>query len=242
MRRWLTLLLFIFASIFAGLSPATTTSAPSPISAEDELLRTASLVFRRAVATPAAAIPAAVLMRATAIAAVPSAVKDGRRYYGQGVVSARGARVDDWTPPAVIAFEGDLPLDLESRAVDFIVIAQTRRGLDYLIQGRIPGIGPYSMAPGALGHNALMRIDADLLAYIQFDNYFAGVTIDDCFVENDGVQRGVYDGRIRPPTRSRRRFFRALFCRIWRVLAIYCREMELSQRTILECEDGRRAV
>ncbi len=111
MHKWPALPLLIFASIFAGLSPAATTSALSPISDEDELLRTATLVFTRAVAMPAAAIPAAVLMRATAIAAVPSAVKDGRRYYGQGVVSARGARVDYWTPPAVIAFEGDIPLE-----------------------------------------------------------------------------------------------------------------------------------
>jgi lipid-binding SYLF domain-containing protein len=194
MRRWFTLLLFIFVSIFAGLSPATTTSAPST-SDEDELLRTATLVFTHAVATPAAAISAAVLMRATAIAAVPSAVKDGRRYYGRGVLSARGARADSWTPPAVIAFEGDLPLDLESRAVDFIVVAQTRRGLDYLIQGRIPGIGLHSMAAGALGHNALVRIDADLLAYIQFDNYFAGVTIDNWVVDDMTTSNAALYGR-----------------------------------------------
>jgi lipid-binding SYLF domain-containing protein len=195
MRRWFTLLLFIFVSIFAGLSPATTTSASAPTSDEDELLRTATLVFTRAVATPAAAIPAGVLMQAAAIAVVPSALKDGRRYYGQGVVSARRARVDYWTPPAVIAFEGDIPLDLESRAVDFVVIAQTRRGLDYLIQGRIAGIEPSSMAAGALGHNALVRIDADLLAYIQFDNYFAGVTIDNWVVDDMTTSNAALYGR-----------------------------------------------
>jgi len=195
MRKWSALPLLIFASIFAGLSPAATTSALSPILDEDELLRTATLVFTHAVAMPAAAIPASVLMRATAIAAVPSAVKDGRRYYGLGVVSARDARVDYWTPPAVIAFEGDIPLDLESRAVDFIVIAQTRRGLDYLIQGRIPGVGPNSMAAGALGHDALMRMDADLLAYVQFDNYFAGVKIDDWVVDDMTASNAVLYGR-----------------------------------------------
>ena len=229
MRKWFTLLLLIFASIFAGLSPATTTSAPSPTSDEDELLRTATLVFTRAVATPAAAIPVSALMRATAIAAVPSAVKDGRRYYGQGVVSARGARIDYWTPPAVIAFECDIPLDLESPSVDFIVIAQTRRGLDYLIQGRIPGIGPYSMVAGALGHNAPVRIDADLLAYIQFDNYFAGVTIDEWVVDDMTASNAALYGRPYSTddiVRGAGFFHLPSSARMWRdALAGYFREM-----------------
>jgi lipid-binding SYLF domain-containing protein len=229
MRKWSTLPLLIFASLFSALSPATTTSAPSPTSDEDELLRTATLVFTRAVATPAAAVPVSVLMRATAIAAVPSAVKDGRRYYGQGVVSARGARVDYWTPPAVIAFEGDIPLDLESRAVDFVVIAQTRRGLDGLIQGRVPGIGPYSMAAGALGRNALVRTDADLLAYIQFDTYFAGVTIDEWVVDDMTASNAALYGRPYSTddiVRGAGFFHVPSSARMWRdALAGYFREM-----------------
>jgi lipid-binding SYLF domain-containing protein len=195
MRNWPTLPLLIFVSIFAVLSPAATTSAPPPTSDENELLRTATLVFTRSVAAPAAAIPASVLMRATAIAAIPGAVKDGRRYYGQGVVSARGARADYWTPPAVIAFEGDIPLDLESPSVDFILIAQTRRGLDYLIEGRRPSMGRYSMTAGSLDHDAPVRIDADHLAYIRFDNYFAGVTIDDWRVDDMTASNAVLYGR-----------------------------------------------
>lgn len=229
MRTWSALPLLIFAGIFAALSPAATTSALPPIADEDELLRTATLVFTRAVAMPAAAIPASVLMRATAIAAMPSAVKDGRRYYGQGVVSARGARADYWTAPAVIAFEGDIPLDLESRSVDFIVIAQTRRGLDYLIQGRIPRIGPHFMDPGALGHNALVRIDADLLAYIQFDNYFAGVTIDNWVVDDMTASNAALYGRpfsTDDIVRGAGFFHVPSSARMWRnALADYFREM-----------------
>jgi lipid-binding SYLF domain-containing protein len=178
------------ASIFAALSPAAT--IPSD---EDELLSTATRVFARSVGTPAAAVPAAVLMRATAIAAIPGAVKDGPRYYGRGVVSARGARVDYWSPPAVIAFEGEMPLDLDSAALDFLIIAQTRRGLDYLTLGRFAASAPYAMVPGALGHNSPVRINADLLAYMQFDNYFAGVTINDWIVDDMKTSNAVLYGR-----------------------------------------------
>src|SRR5687768_4877786 len=104
--RHRTIRFIAIISILAGLSLAATTSATSPASHEDELLRNATLVFEHAVETPAAAIPAAVLMRAAAIAVIPAAAKDGTRFHGDGVFSARGGRVDDWTPPAVIAFEG----------------------------------------------------------------------------------------------------------------------------------------
>lgn len=229
MRKWSTHFILIFTGIAAALSPATTISASSPISDEDELLGASRLAFVRAVATPAAAIPASVLMRATAIAAVPAAVKDGRRYYGQGVVSARGARVDYWTPPAVIAFEGAIPLELKSPAVDFIVIAQTRRGLDYLIQGRIPDLAPYSMVAGALGHNAPVRIDADLLAYIQFDHYFAGVTIDDWVIDDMTASNAALYGRPYSTddfVRGAGFFHVPSSARMWReALADYFREM-----------------
>ena len=226
MRRWSTLFLLFAASTFAALSPAATTSAPSD---EDELLSAATRVFVRSVATPAAAVPAAVLMRATAIAAIPAAVKDGTRYYGRGVVSARGARFDYWSPPAVIAFEGEMPLDLDSASVDFLVIAQTRRGLDYLTLGRFAAAAPYVMVPGALGHNAPVRINADLLAYMQFDNYFAGVTIDDWIVDDIKASNAVLYGRPYSTddiVRGAGFFHVPSSARIWRnALADYFREM-----------------
>ena len=229
MLRGSTLLVLMVAGIFAGLSPAATTSALSPIPEEDDLLRSATNVFSRAVAAPAAAIPAAILMRATAIAAVPSAVRDGTRYYGRGVVSARGARPDQWTPPAVIAFEGDIPLDLEATAVDFLVIAQTRRGLAYLTLGRLPGTAPYSMVPGAVGHNAPIRIYADLLAFVRFDKYFAGVTIDNWTVDDMRASNAVLYGRPYSTddiVRGAGFFHMPSSARMWReALASYFRDM-----------------
>jgi lipid-binding SYLF domain-containing protein len=179
MRGWLTLFLLISASTLAGLPAATTTSATGTTSPEHELLQKATLVFQRAVDSPTAAIPAAVLMRATAIAVIPTAVKDGTRYYGQGVVSARGARPDVWTAPAVIAFEGAIPLDLEADIVDFVIVAETRRGLDSLIARRLSSVEAHPMTAGELGHGAPGRHGADLVAYLHFATYFAGVTIDD---------------------------------------------------------------
>jgi lipid-binding SYLF domain-containing protein len=165
-----------------SLPPASSLSAISPAVGEDELLADATFVFRRVVDQRAAAIPMSVLMQAHAIAVFPRAYKDGLRYYATGVMSARGANPNYWTPPAVLQVEGALPLDLESDTVDFILIAQTRRGLDYLIQERYTSPVIIPIAPGALGRDTGVRIGADLVAYMQFADYLAGVTVNDWIV------------------------------------------------------------
>jgi lipid-binding SYLF domain-containing protein len=187
--------LLAVSTILAGLLLVATTSATSPASNEDELLRNATLVFEHAVEPPAGAIPAAALMRATAVAVIPAAVKDGTRFYGNGVVSARGARGDAWTPPAVIGFEGAIPLDLDTGAVDFILVAQTQRGLDYFLQGLARSPATHSIAAGPLGHDTPVRIDADLLAYMKIGHYLAGVTVDDWVVHDMTASNAALYGR-----------------------------------------------
>ena len=201
----------------------------STISDEDALLRNAAAVFTRAVDTPATAIPASVLMRASAIAVVPAAVRDGTRYNGKGVMSARGARPDYWSPPTVIAFEGSIPLDLDGGEVDFVIIAQTRRGLDHLLNGQLGSAISRPIAPGAIGHSSPARIDADLVAYIHFDRYFAGVTIDGWAVDGLTASNAALYGRPYSADDIVRGagFFRLPHAaRIWRdVIATYFREM-----------------
>jgi len=192
MRRTFIAIGFSLCAL-AGLS-LTSVSATSPTSDEDELLQNAALVFARAVQRPATAIPAAVLMRATAIAVVPSATKDGIRYSGKGVMSERGARPERWTPPAIISFEGETPLDLEAGTLDFIFVAQTQRGADYLIADRTANIAVRPIAAGPLGHSSPQNGE-DLVAYIQFDRYFAGVTLDEWVVRGLTASNAALYGR-----------------------------------------------
>jgi len=219
------------ASIIAlsWLSLSATSSAPLPTTPEDDLLRNATLVFERAVDPGAAAIPASVLIRARAIAVFPRSARYGSGYSGRGVLSARGANPSYWTPPAVIAFEGTVPLDLESDAVDFVLVAQTPRGLDYLIQPQFVSPVVLPIVPGALGQDTRVRLDADLLGYMQFGDYFAGITIRDWSIREmrdanarlygrpystEDIVRGVGFFHLPPAARS------------WRgAIAAYFREM-----------------
>ena len=229
MRRWFTVLILTVASTFVWLPLTSTSSATPPTSLEDELLRDATVVLRRAVDTPAAAIPAFIMERARGIAVIPAAVKDGALYYGMGVVSARGANPELWTPPGVFAFQGAIPLDLKADALDFVLVAQTPRGLDYLTQERFATSVTHPIFPGPLGQDTRVRMNADLLAYMQFGEYFAGVTIDDWDItemreanqhlygrpySTDDILRGAGFFRLPPAAR------------LWReVLAAYFREM-----------------
>ena len=227
--RHRTIRLIPILSILVGLSLAATPSANSPTSREDELLRNATLVFEHVVETPAAAIPTAVLMRAAAIAVIPAATQDGIRFHGDGVVSARGGRADDWTPPAVIAFEGAIPLHLETGNADFILVAETQRGLDYFLQGRVRNASTLSIVAGPLGHDTPVRINADLVAYLKIGNHLAGVTIADCVIQEIRESNAVLYGR---PYSTDDIFRGAGFfhikgpIRMWReALAAYFREM-----------------
>jgi lipid-binding SYLF domain-containing protein len=227
MRPWATHI--TITSILAGLSLAATTSATSPASHEDDLLRNATLVFERAVESPAAAIPASVLSRATAIAVIPAAVRDGVRLYGDGVVSARGGRADNWTPPAVIAFEGAILLGLETGTADLILIAQTQRGLDYFVQGRVQGTTTEVIVAGPLRHETPVRTNADLFAYMKFGQYIAGITIEDCALHDLAASNAVLYGRAYSTddiVRGAGFFHNRGAIQLWRdALAAYFREM-----------------
>jgi lipid-binding SYLF domain-containing protein len=163
-------------SIVLALAWLVSSAVPSAIgqaSVEDEILHDATLVFRHAMSPPAA-IPPSVIAQARAIAVVPRAQRDGGLYYGVGVLSGRSG-FDGWTPPAVVSFQGELPLQLESNQVDFVVIALTSRGIDYLTQPEYAALLSDPIAAGPLKTPALTR--ADLVAYLRFSLMFAGVTI-----------------------------------------------------------------
>jgi lipid-binding SYLF domain-containing protein len=178
MRATLTALTLAVASTFALLS-VSVTSATSSSSLEDEVLRGATQVLMRAVDPQAPAIPPSVMARAIVVAVVPAAQKDGALYYGIGVLSARGGAFELWTPPAVFEFQGAIPLELEAETVDFVLIARTRRGLDYFAAPRFRGPLFEQLAAGPLGRDPRIPADADIVAYMHFGNYFAGVAIND---------------------------------------------------------------
>jgi lipid-binding SYLF domain-containing protein len=154
------------------------TLAQTAESPQVELIHNATLVFRRTVDAPAAAIPAALLQQAKAIAIFPRITVDeeGARG-GPGIVSARGRGSRGWSAPAVVTFRGGIEPQFDLGPADFVFVALTQRGLRYLSQGEATLAEPNCISPGPVGQDTRVSMDADILAYIQFGSYFAGVTV-----------------------------------------------------------------
>jgi lipid-binding SYLF domain-containing protein len=177
MRTTRSTFIILLSCMLAWLLMTPHLAANTPPAAPDEILRDATLVLRRALDTPSAAIPASIMARARGAAVFPAARTDGGMYYGLGVMSARGADPLRWTPPAVLNFCGTIPIDLDAASVDFVLVPLTRRGLDYLTQNQLSPV-PMRIYPGPLGQETHERLDADLVGYMQFGDYFAGVSVE----------------------------------------------------------------
>ena len=191
--------------------PPTSAAGASPPSPEDALLSSATRVFLRAVDTPSAAIPAAVLQRARAIAVIPTARNDGPFNAGTGVVSARERDAQQWSAPAVINYDGRIVPTLDVDTIDLIFVAVTSRGLRYLSEEEVSLGEPNAIPPGPLGQDAQIDINVDILAYMQFGDFFAGVTVEQWAIcaapyANERLYgkplntRAVFRGGFRAPT------------------------------------------
>ena len=176
-RHHATAALPLVATI-VGLSWSTARLAGEPTSFEDTLLRQATAVVEQTAGASVPAIPRSIMLRTRAIAVIPAAVRDGALYYGHGVLSVRIAS-EIWTPPAVVAFDGAIPLELETDAVDFVLVALTPRGLGHLVSERFISPVIHDIAAGPLEELTPAAAKADVIGYVQFADYFAGVTISD---------------------------------------------------------------
>jgi len=194
MPRRIAVRALAITAICAGLSLSFGAGGINPPETDD-LIRDATLVFERATDERQAAIPMSVLLRARGIAVFPHATQYETRYSGQGVFSARGATPNRWTPPAVLELEGSIPLNLDASTIDFVVIAQTARGLDQLMQERFVSPVIIPIVPGPLANDMPVRIDGDLIAYMQFGHYFAGVTVNDWTVTESKAGNALMYGR-----------------------------------------------
>ncbi len=85
------------------------------------------------------------------------------------------------------------------------------------------------MAAGGLGHERPLGVNADLVAYVQFDSYFAGVAVNDWIVQEMKASNARLYGRPYSTdeiVRGAGFFHLPQAARMWRdALASYFREM-----------------
>ena len=215
----------LLSLFWLSMPPISATGLPP--SPEHELIGRATFIFRRVVETPSAAIPASVMQRARALAVFPAAVGETGCYSGLGIVSARGNSSQDWTMPALIAFEGQIPLSLDVASLDFVFVALTPTGADYFKRPESALTGDRFIAPGPLGQGTPVKTGTDILAYMQFGDFFAGVTVRELSVRQlkDASAR-VYGKPYSTADVLRGGFKAPSVAQAWRdALASYFREM-----------------
>jgi lipid-binding SYLF domain-containing protein len=212
--------------IAVALAVGSIASIPLPF--EEQLLHQATAVLAHVLDAPRPAIPQSVLARARAVLVMPG-VKgdrpaDDRSLNATGVLSARGATPEHWSPPAIVGLRGAIAAKFDVDNFDIVVIAQTGRGFDALIAERQWLPGSVTIAPGPVNEGA--AIDADLVAYALFENYFGGIAIDEWTVESskdanavlygkgystESVVRGLGFFQLRPAARAWRNTLAVLF-------------------------------
>jgi lipid-binding SYLF domain-containing protein len=119
------------------------------------------------------------MRRARVLAVFPGSVGEASCYTGLGIASARDIVNGNWTAPATMAFEGRIPVSLDVTNVDFIFVALTPRGADYFRAAQSSLAAGDVIAPGPLGQNTRIDMNTDVLAYMQFGDFFAGITVEE---------------------------------------------------------------
>jgi len=197
---------------------------------EEQLISRATAALVRVLDAPAPAIPQSVLERTRAIVVVPGGSVRPSFSAGTstmtGVLSARGASLDHWSPPAIVELNGTIAPTLDVNDLDVIVIAQTGRGLNALMTDAAWLPGSVVIASGPVNEDE--HTAADLVAYVRFGNYFAGVTIEDWTIKSvteanaalygkgystEAVVRGFGFFQVRPAARAWRETLAELFGR-----------------------------
>jgi lipid-binding SYLF domain-containing protein len=165
--------------------------ADSPREASTERLQKAADVLHEVMAAPDKGIPQEVLDHAKCIAVVPHMIKGGFVFgaeNGRGVATCRTA--DGWSAPAFFAITGgSWGLQIGAEGVDLVMIIQSDKGMEHLLQSKFQIGGDASAAAGPVGRHASAdtdwKMNAEILTYSRAKGAFAGLTLSGADVRTD---------------------------------------------------------
>jgi lipid-binding SYLF domain-containing protein len=152
---------------------------------EENTVEAASDVLREIMAIPANAIPESLLAEAQGVAIIPGMVKGafvvGVRH-GKGVMVARDAS-GAWRAPVFITVTGgSIGWQAGLESTDVVAVFRNRRGVDWLMRGKLTLGADAAVAAGPVGRQASAATDAmlkaEIFSYSRSRGLFAGLAID----------------------------------------------------------------
>jgi lipid-binding SYLF domain-containing protein len=152
----------------------------------------ASSVLNEIMAIPLQQIPGNLLAEAEAVAIFPGLIKVGfigGIEHGQGVVLIR-AEDRSWAAPRLISITGgSIGWQIGASATDLILVFQTRKSVDNLVNGKFKIGVDVAAAAGPVGRRAEAATDgklqAEIYSYSRSRGLFAGASIDGAVIQTN---------------------------------------------------------
>lgn len=165
---------------------------PEARTKELKRVEAAQKVLHEIMAAPDKGIPQTVLASAQCVAIVPSMLQGGFIFgarYGRGITTCRVSD-DRWSAPAPFKLEGgSWGLQAGGEAVDLIMLAMNRNGMEHLINSKFKIGGEASAAAGPIGRQAAAstnwKMQSELLTYSRARGIFAGINLNGAVVKQD---------------------------------------------------------
>jgi lipid-binding SYLF domain-containing protein len=175
--------------------------------ATEDRLQHAGAVLHEVMAAPDKGIPEEVLDHAKCIAVVPHLLKGGFVFgaeNGRGVATCRTP--NGWSAPAFFAITGgSWGLQIGVEGIDLVLVIQSDKGMNDLIQSKFEIGGDVSAAAGPVGRHASAdtdwKLNTEILTYSRAKGIFAGITLNGAGIRRDDDSTGAMYGHD-IPTRS----------------------------------------
>jgi len=188
--------------------------------ATEERLQHAGAVLNEIMAAPDKGIPQEVLDHAKCIAVVPHLLKGGFVFgaeNGRGVATCRTA--SGWSAPAFFTITGgSWGLQIGVEGIDLVMVIQSDKGMDRLINSKFEIGADASVAAGPVGRHASAdtdwKMNAEILTYSRARGIFAGITLNGAAIRRDDDSteaiygheistRRILMGEVPPPAEAR---------------------------------------
>lgn len=185
---------------FAAGCIAVVAMLASPLSADDERLKTAAAVLNEMAQAGDSGIPQGLLQKARCVVVVPGVKRAAIGFggqYGRGYMACR-KDAGGWSAPAGIRVEGgSVGLQIGGSETDVILAVLNERGVDRLLSSRFTVGADASVAAGPVGRTATAQTDAtmmaEMLAWSRSRGVFAGISLQGSTLRDDaGENRELY--------------------------------------------------
>jgi len=149
-------------------------SSASALDGDAELMYSAAAALRHSL-SDRNAIPEAIIHQARAIAVFPAAPTEKAIREAEGVLTVMDSKPGQWKRPSIVAATLRLHVPAGRTPGDIILVAISRRGLDYLANAGAPRATRVVMSPGPVGWSSTINLKADIVGYARYRMMFAGI-------------------------------------------------------------------